>query len=141
VQSTLTMGMNGDVRGQLRLAGARPLRDALIVVGASAQQLGDLQPGSQVEVDLRADLQNFPDGLSVSASEVINRALVLNNIFNHDRFALDGPNFQGVKGLPDLNGVYLLGWDGGVPIEARIDGDPGRQQGETLYLIRLNAGR
>jgi hypothetical protein len=140
VQSTLRMG-GGNVRGQIRLVGSLPLHNAMIIVGASAQQLGDLQPGEQAAVALGANQQNFPEQLSLSEGGVINRSKVLNSLFSYDRFALTGPAFQGLKGLPELDGVYLLGWGDSASIETRIDGDPGRQQGETLYMIRLAVGR
>ncbi|NTU86149.1 MAG: hypothetical protein HGA45_43615, partial [Chloroflexales bacterium] len=71
---------------------------------------------------------------------LINRYQVLTNLFGYDRFALGGPTFQGEQGIPDADGVYLLGWADTVAIGASIDGDAGRQQGETLYMIRLNPG-
>jgi hypothetical protein len=140
VQSTLSFDSSGDVRGQVRLTGGAPLRDAIVVVGASAQQLGDLQPGAVAAIDLRANLANFPDQLSLGERGVIDHYRVLNNLFSYDRFALGGPTFQGEKGLPERDGVYLLGWADAVSIEVGLDGDRGRQQGETLYLIRLDAG-
>lgn len=141
VQSTLTLGSGGEVRGQVRLVGKLPLHDAMLVVGASAQQLGELQPGEQASVLLEANRENFPDQLSLNDGEVINHFRVLNSLFSYDRFALAGPAFQGAKGLPEPDGVYLIAWGTSATSETRIDGDPERQQGETLYLIRLAVGR
>ncbi|NTU84165.1 MAG: hypothetical protein HGA45_33150, partial [Chloroflexales bacterium] len=123
VQSTLQVDTRGRVRGQVRLAGDTTLRDALIVTGASAQRLGDLRPGDQATVDLRADQQNFPDLGSFGEPGLINRYQVLTNLFGYDRFALGGPTFQGEQGIPDADGVYLLGWANTVAIGASIDGD------------------
>jgi hypothetical protein len=63
---------------------------------------------------------------------------VLYSLFGYDRFSLGGPTFQGEKGFPETDGVYLLGWADGSLIETQIDGEVSRQQGETLYIIRLD---
>lgn len=140
VESSLTVDPGQRVQGQVRLTGNTPLRDAMVVTGPSAQPLGDLQPGDEAQVDLPADLQNFPDQLNWGEGEVINHYQVLSNLFSYDRFALGGPTFQGDKGIPERDGVYLIGWADTVALEARIDGDAGSQQGETLHIIRLAPG-
>ncbi len=137
VSSALQVDPAAGVQGEVRLAGDVTLRDAMVVYGASAQELGDLSPGDAATVDLRANAQNFPDQVTPGASGVINRGQVLNNLFGYDRFTRGGPTFQGEKGIPELDGVYLLGWAPTTTGSTQIDGEVGRGQGETLYIIRL----
>lgn len=139
VVSSLEVDAGTAVRGELRLAGGIALSDAMVVYRDAAQELGDLRPGDSATVSLRAAAHNFPDQVTPNAGGVINRGRVLNSLFGFDRFTLGGPNFSGEKGLPDQDGVYLLGWAPRTTVEGRIDGGPARQQGETLYIIRLGA--
>jgi hypothetical protein len=138
VQSALTVGQ-GSVQGELTLTGGPALSDAVVVIGDSAQAIGDLRPGASAKVDLRDDLGNFPDQSSFSDGGLFNRGGVMYSLFGYDRFSQGGPTFQGEQGIPDRDGVYLIGWADGAGLPATIDGDPGRQQGETLYIIRLDA--
>jgi hypothetical protein len=128
----------GRVEGELTLVAGPALRDPVVVFGAAAQQLDDLSPGDAASVALRGNLSNFPDQLSFDDNGRINHNRVLYSLFGYDRFAVGGPTFQGEKGHPDRDGVYLLGWAEGIALEASIDGDTGRQLGETLYVIRLD---
>lgn len=139
VSSDLQVNPGTGVQGELRLAGDIALRDAIVVHGADAQELGDLGPGDTATVRVRAGAANFPDQVSPSGGGVIDRERVLNNLFGYDRFTRGGPTFQGDKGLPEPDGVYLLGWAEATTVDGQIDGQPGRRQGETLYLIRLGA--
>ena len=134
VQSSLTTDRDGTVHGQVRLTGERPLRDALLIIGSSAQVLGDLQTGATVEVKLPPDLANFPHQFDFSTDGVIRRSQVINSLFNANRF--DGSDLQG---FPEADGVYLLGWADSLALEAQIDGKAEPQQGTTLYLIRLKS--
>ena len=134
VQSSLTTDRDGTVRGQVRLTGERPLQDALLVIGSSAQALGDLQTGATVEVKLPPDLENFPHEFSFSTDGVIRRSQIINSLFNANRF--DGSN---VQGFPEADGVYVLGWADSLTLEPQIDGKVEPQQGTTLYLIRLKS--
>lgn len=63
---------------------------------------------------------------------------MLYSLFGYDRFAAGGPTFQAGKGIPESGGVYLLGWADGALLGTQIDGSPALQQGETLYVIRLD---
>lgn len=137
VSSDLELDPATGVRGELRLEGDLALSDAMLVFGAAAQELGELRPGDTATIALRADAQNFPDQVSPQVGGVVNREQVLNNLFSYDRFAIGGPTFQGDKGLPELDGAYLLGWADGATLELSIDGAPASRQGETLYIIRL----
>ncbi|HMQ31679.1 MAG TPA: hypothetical protein PKD53_13200 [Chloroflexaceae bacterium] len=139
VASSLEVDGGSGVRGELRLEGTLGLSDAMVVFRDSAQELGELRPGDSATVSLRATARNFPDQITADAGTVINRARVLRNLFSFDRFTRGGPTFQGEKGLPEQDGVYLLGWAPRTTVEGRIDGAPGRRQGETLYIIRLGA--
>lgn len=128
----------GRFEGELVLADGPALRDALLVYRDSAQQLDDLQPGVSAAVSLARNLGNFPDQLTLDDEGSFDHNRVMYSLFGYDRFAVGGPTFQGEKGLPDNEGVYLIGWSDGITLDARIDGDAGRQQGETLYIIRLD---
>ncbi len=138
---TVTSSLTGDgsrVQGELRLERGPALRDVQIVSGAASQELGDLQPGASAQIDLTRTLQNFPDQITLSADGSINRDRVLYSLFGYDRFAAGGPTFQAGKGIPESGGVYLLGWADGALLGTQIDGSPALQQGETLYVIRLD---
>lgn len=128
----------GQVRGQVTLAAGPDLRDAQVVSGAAAQDLGTLRGGDTAEVDLSESLQNFPDQMRFDNSGMFNRDRVMYSLFGYDRFTAGGPTFQGSKGVPEPGAVYLIGWAEGAELEARIDGGAGRQAGETLYIIRLD---
>ena len=136
---TSSLSLDGDVvRGELRIESGPELRDVQLVMGASSQQLGSLGPGDTAQVDLSGALRNFPDQVALSQGGRFNRDRVLYSLFGYDRFSLGGPTFQGEKGFPETDGVYLLGWADGSLIETQIDGEVSRQQGETLYIIRLD---
>jgi hypothetical protein len=137
VTSSLSLNQGG-VSGELRLDGGPALRDVQVVLGAASQQLGQLQPGETAQVDLSGALQNFPDQVSFEQGGSFNHERVMYSLFGYDRFSMGGPTFQGDKGIPEPDGVYLLGWADGPLIETAIDGEPDRQQGETLYIIRLD---
>jgi hypothetical protein len=141
IEASVTSGLtvsSGQVQGELRLESGPPLRDAHVVFGASSQQLGELRPGDVATVDLTAGLENFPDLVSMDEDGDFNHERVMYSLFGYDRFNTGGPNFNGDKGLPDADGVYLLGWADGALIESQIDGASALQQGETLYIIRLD---
>lgn len=126
----------GRISGEVRNTGGVALRDALIVVGEAAQQLGDLAPGAAVTVNLGVNQRNFPDQITYSTGDIVSHEQVLYSLFGYDRFAASGPNFQGEKGIPDPDGVYLIGWSDQPALQVRIDGSE-RQQGATLHIIRL----
>lgn len=137
VASRLERG-GGRVTGEVRNTGGVALRDALIVAGEAAQELGDLAPGAAVAVDLDTTRRNFPDQITYSTGNIFSHDQVLYSLFGYDRFAISGPNFQGEKGIPDLNSVYLVGWSDAPALRVSIDGSE-RQQGATLHIIRLAA--
>ena len=126
--------------GELELGGDLQLRDAILVSGADAQPLGDLSPGVVTPIMLQPDQFNFPELLSLSEEGLIIRGRVLNSLFGYDRFAIGGAQFGGPsKGIPGT-GVYLLGWAEQPTLEAQVNAFDLRQQGETLYIIRLGSG-
>ena len=84
------------------------------------------------------DAWGGPLGVTKGLMSKFGRDRVLYSLFGYDRFAANGPRFHGDKGLPDRNGMYLIGWGDGPALPVTIDGDGGRQQGHTLYIIRLN---
>jgi hypothetical protein len=127
------------VQGQLSNQSNLRLTDAVVVLGDSAQFIGDLGPGASAEVNLQGNTHNFPEQLTFSSSGLFGRDRVLYSLFGYDRFATGGPLFQGAKGLPEDDGVYLLAWAEQPALTVSIDGDDGRQLGHTLYIIRLNA--
>jgi len=126
--------------GELELGGDLLLRDAILVSGADAQPLGDLSPGVVTPITLQADQLNFPELLSLNEEGLIIHGRVLNSLFGYDRFAIGGSQFSGPsKGIPGT-GVYLLGWAEQPTLEAHLAAFDLRQQGETLYIIRLGSG-
>ena len=91
-------------------------------------------------ITLQPDQLNFPELLSLSEEGLIIRGRVLNSLFGYDRFAIGGAQFGGPsKGIPGT-GVYLLGWAEQPTLEVQVDSLDLRQQGETLYIIRLGSG-
>jgi uncharacterized membrane protein YhaH (DUF805 family) len=129
------------VSGTVRNASDRLLSDALLVSGNAALRLGDLAPGASVEARLNLNEGNFPNDFSnalVSSEGIINRQTVLNNLFDFDRFSFGGPLFQGEQGLPDPDGVYLIGWSDDLPVRGQLDTGAASQEGATMYLIRLD---
>lgn len=127
----------GRITGELTLADGPELRDAVLVVGSDAQQLGALRPGEAVAVELRLRQDNFPEQLTFDESGRFNHNRVLYSLFGFDRFDTAGGQLQIQRGLPEPDGVYLLGWAEGSPLDTQIDGGASRQEGETLFIIRL----
>ncbi len=128
---------SGTLQGELRLgAGAPTLHDALIVQRAATQNLGELKPGQAISINLAVNQENFPGDFQQSTGP-IDHWNALNNLFGYDRFNLSGPGFGGGEGIPD-QGIYLLGWASAPLIPTQINGTTIDQQGETLYLIRLD---
>ncbi len=127
----------GFLRGQVRLGGAVPLRDAQLVAGAASIPIGDLQPGTAAPVDLRLNQQNFPFQPQSSDAGLVYRNQVLTSLFGFDRFSLGNPSGQGQQGHPDARGVYLIGWIERPTLSISVNDDAVGQQSETLVVIRL----
>jgi hypothetical protein len=137
VESTLA-NVNGVWEGEVRNRSAIGLTDVLIVRGTAAQSLGALAPGASADVSLDPNQFNFPDALQLDDSGLIERYRVLSSLFSFDRFSFAGPLFQGTRGMPDPDALYLLGWST-TPVqtvELNAVSDP--SQGQTLYIIRLD---
>jgi hypothetical protein len=131
---------NNSVAGQITYNGAAPLENAQLVYGDSASDLGTLTPGQNLEVAFEKGLNNFPgSGIVNDEGQIFNRAQVLSNLYDFDRFAFNGPNFDGTRGLPEKDAVYLLGWVNTALLPMQLDGSAADQQGMVLYIIRLNS--
>lgn len=127
------------ISGSVRNDSNMMLRDALIVSGAASLPIGDLAPGANVaSIDLNSTLLNFPDQTFITTDGLFNRERVLNSLFGYDRFNVSGPTFNGEKGIPDTEGVYLLAWSDQPGLPISVNGDSNVQRGETLYMIRLD---
>ncbi|MCX7789162.1 MAG: hypothetical protein N2378_00850 [Chloroflexaceae bacterium] len=137
VQSDLRVE-GGLLRGQVRLGGAVPLRDAQIVAGAASSAIGDLTPGTAALVELRLNQQNFPFEPLSRDSDLVYRNQVLTSLFGFDRFSLGNPSGQSQQGHPDERGVYLLGWIERPALPINVNNDGVGQLGEALVIIRLN---
>lgn len=124
------------VRGELRNASGLALSDAVVVRGDSAFYIGDLPAGAAEQVSIVGS-GNFPEQLTFASGGLFNHDRVLYSLFGYDRFAVGDPTFQGSKGLPEPDGVYLLAWAERPALPVTIDGAR-PQQGQTLYIIRLN---
>ena len=137
VRSSLSVAA-GAAKGSLTYSGPDPLEDALLVWGDSAQQLGTIARGASVKLSLRGEQGNFPNASTASDKGVFNRRNVLAVLFGNQAFGTVGPGgFQ--SGLPDRDGVYLLGWVTRPSIPLQLNGAAADQQGATLYIVRLNA--
>jgi hypothetical protein len=128
----------GVLRGQVRLGGAVPLRDAQLVAGAASIPIGDLQPGTATPVDLRLNQQNFPFQPQSSDAGLVYRNQVLTSLFGFDRFSLGNPSGQAQQGHPDARGVYLLGWIERPELAISVNDNSVGQQGETLVIVGLH---
>jgi len=125
--------------GTLRNTSGETLRNAMIVVGDSVQNLGDVGPGASVAVNLSLNLQAFPNQIGETSSDgLFNQQRVLSSLFTFDRFTLGGPTAMGQQGIPERDAAYLLAWRDQPAIEMTVDGDGQLQRGMTLYLIRLS---
>jgi hypothetical protein len=138
VASTLRVEQQRAV-GEIALTGGPALRNVVVVWGDSAQELGELRPGDGAQVDFDLMQSNFPDLLQLPGDGMFNRERVMYSLFGYDRFTPGGPAFQGERGIPERDAFYLVGWADGAGVGTTIDGDGGRQQGETLYIIRLDS--
>ncbi|EFO81677.1 hypothetical protein OSCT_0422 [Oscillochloris trichoides DG-6] len=129
----------GQVRGNITNLSGETLYAAQIVRGATMQSVGDLVPGQEVDFNLPLSMQNFPDYNygNTDPEQIFNRALIIYNLFNYDRFSFGGPNWSGAQGIPEPDAVYLLAWSMAPALEVAVDGDATMQQGMTLHLIRL----
>jgi uncharacterized membrane protein YhaH (DUF805 family) len=127
---------NNSVSGSLTYQGSAALEAAMIVSGDSFQMLGALAPGATVEIQVDRRANNFPNGLFIEEAELFDRQQVLYDLFSYDRFALGGPMFDGMTGLPDVDGVYLLGWANQPALEVGIT-NAQEPQGQILYIIHL----
>jgi hypothetical protein len=130
----------GRLNGEVRLVGGPALSDVQIVVGDSGDLIGDLPSGESASFSFDTRVSNFPFQFSLQNEGAINRERVISSLFGYDRFASGGPNFQGDQGqgLPDRDGLYLLGWANQTPLQVTLDDAAIGQQGETLYIIRLD---
>jgi hypothetical protein len=126
------------VDGQVTYQGALPLEDAMLVYGNSFTALGTLNPGQNIEVSLNSDLGNFPEGTFGDNSRIFERGQVIYNMYDFDRFSFNGPNFDGTRGMPERDGVYLLGWGNDTLLPMQLENANAEQQGMVLYIIRLN---
>lgn len=136
VQSSLRVA-NRSAQGNLTYRGGEPLEDALLVWGDSAQQLGTIAPGASVQLSLRSTQSNFPNGNLVGDKGIFNRRNVLATLFGPQAFGAVGPGgFQ--PGLPDREGLYLLGWVARPSVPVQLNGGETAQQGVTLYIVRLS---
>jgi hypothetical protein len=128
----------GRWQGEVRNGGNITLENVLIVRGTAAQDLGTLAPGATVDVDLDTNQFNFPDAFWGSSTGLINRYQVTSNLFNYDRFNFGGPAFQGGRGMPEADAMYLLGWATTPALDVTVDAATSSTQGEILYIIRLD---
>lgn len=129
---------NEQVSGTVVNQSGAALEDALIVWGDAAQALGTLGPGASANVDLNARLSNFPGGASLASSEGrFNRRNALGSLFGTATFPLFGSN-NFTQGMPDRNGIYLLGWRSDPTASVTLDGSSPSQDATTLYIMRLN---
>ena len=142
----------GSVTGAIRNASAETLEDAVLVLGAGVQALGDLAPGAAATVRLRSGkdpfgqalserifgTQQFPaDGRTTPAflRDQVRRQLV-------DALTFD-PTF-GSSGTLPADGPVLLAWGPRGLLPVAIAGQEPRTMGETLYYLPLGlaaAGR
>ncbi|NTW02636.1 MAG: hypothetical protein HGA19_15380 [Oscillochloris sp.] len=138
VQSQL-MRDTSRISGSVRNNGNETLYNALIVSGDAAQSLGNIDPGTSMQVNLARNLQTFPSQIDMPTDGLFNQQQVLQNLFSFDRFTFGGPAFQGQQGLPESDAVYLLAWRSRPTTSVRVNGDDSPQKGMTLYLVRLNS--
>jgi hypothetical protein len=145
--------LEGDrVLGTIRNASARPLEDAVVVLGTGVVVLGDVAAGATAEVRLRMEPDSFGRALSErifgqqewrddgtpkvdSLRDNVRRQLV---------DALTYDPFFGSMGTLPADGPVLLAWGepGLIPVE--VAGTDPRVTGETLYYLPLDlaaAGR
>lgn len=127
------------VDGTFTYQGSVALEDAMIVYGDSSVLVGRLAPGQTEQVSLQAGLNSFPDSSIGNEQQIFNRGEVLANMFDFDRFSFNGPNFDGTRGMPERDGVYLLGWVNTALLPVQLDGGSAIQQGSLLYVIRLGS--
>jgi hypothetical protein len=127
------------VDGTFTYQGSVALEDAMIVYGDSVAPLGQLAPGQTEQVSLAAGLNNFPDGSIGNEQQIFNRGQVLTNLFDFDRFSFNGPQFDGTRGMPERDAVYLLGWVDTALLPVQLNGGGASQEGSLLYIIRLNS--
>jgi hypothetical protein len=123
---------NGVLRGEVRNTGTAALEDAILVQGSIFQQLGRLDPGAALNVDLSAGQRGFPRTLQLAAVGQFNRNETLTALFSSG-----GATISGLGGRLDPDGVYLIGWQNQPAIPVQLNGVPADQEALSLYIIRL----
>jgi hypothetical protein len=121
------------VEGRLRNGGV-PLKDAVLLSGDQAQQLGDLGAGERVSVGFaydvasgRTDIAELILGIAIywEDPELYRRHQFLQAFFSPD-------------GGPDLGrGIYLVGWAEEAPLPAEVVGRPFSAVETALYVYAL----
>ena len=136
---------DGRLKGTITNGSDRALIGAAIVLGSSAQTLGDIAPGATVDVNLglgsnpmnqgslsdRILGQAFWDGSRMTEEQ--QRAMVRRSVV--DQLTMD-PMTGWANGLP-ADGAHLLSWgrDGVVPLE--IENQNVRRVANVLYDVPL----
>jgi hypothetical protein len=131
----LVSGASGHLRveGRLRNGGV-PLRDAVLISGDQAQQLGDLEAGERIGVGFGYDVAS---GRTDIAEQILGIAVYWEDpeLYRRHQFlqAVFSPD-----GGPDLGrGIYLVGWAEEAPLPAEVVGRPFSAVETALYVYAL----
>jgi hypothetical protein len=123
------------VKGTLR-NGGMALREAVVVVGAEQQRLGDLQAGEGASIDLAHRGGGHPD----TPEQILGPG-----DYRKDRESYRRYQFLEALSLGDRpaastgsgSGVYLVGWADGAPAAVEVVGRPFSTVGTALYVYAL----
>ncbi len=145
MQSNLTYDQQR-IQGEVENVGTLSLADAILVRGNVAQELGTLAPGDTVSIDMEVHDQfdswdAFPDAITTPNLGVFNRrdALMVLFSWNQSLFTIHPNQDAFVSGMPETEGVYLLGWSEPEQplIEVQVNNRSIEQQSIVLHVIRL----
>ena len=131
----MVSGASGGLRveGRLRNGGV-PLKDAVLISGDQAQQLGDLGAGEGIGVGFVYDVAS---GRTDIAEQILGIAIYWEDPELYRRHQFLQAFFSQDGGLDLGRGIYLVGWAEEAPLPAEVVGRPFSAVETALYVYAL----
>lgn len=141
VQYSVPSGGKPQVVGSLRNSGSLTLKDARLLYGSSSASIGDLAPGTSIEVNEVLSSSGSGPGALYGMLGLTPYSYYGGDRENYRRWQLAWSAFSetGAYGSVRSLGrnIYLVAWVDGFPGEANIPGTDAETSDLSLYLIQL----